>query len=134
MTTSAVARGDACSRFAGGASRHQKGLALNDQERTLPFATVFRACNASRIRIPGCACVEDERARIIVTIRRNAVFQVDGLALCTRAVKRFLYSSPLLFSNRPVAEGQPAGLQKGVDDIGEHARGGIVEAVRWKRL
>ena len=39
MTTSAVARGDACSRFAGGASRHQKGLALNDQERTLPFAS-----------------------------------------------------------------------------------------------
>ena len=117
MTTSAVARGDACCPFAGGASRHQKGLASNDQERTLPFASsasvIPLSSPASVLAMPVKSLFlrlrDDERARIIDAIRRNAAFQIDGLALCSRAVKRFLYSSPLFLFNRPVAAGQGLG-------------------------
>src|SRR5216683_5121976 len=47
---------------------------------------------------------------------------------------RWSFLPPLPFLNRPVAARQAAGLQEGVDDIGEQARGRIVEAIRWKRL
>src|SRR6266849_2546148 len=48
--------------------------------------------------------------------------------------ERFTFLSPLLFFDRPIAARQAAGLQKGVDDIGEHTRRRIVKAIRRKRL